>query len=183
MSEELLILHCSPTLAGLKTGNLFTCSYKERADVPAFLRRWNISLRSKGVRLLPLRVKDGKALIYVYRPSLLHSVLRSDEVCSLLTQRGYCTDSCDRCIVRLIERLGECADFPHEIGLFLGYPCEDVRGFIENKAQGAKCAGCWKVYGDADKARKTFARYKKCARIYHQQWAQGKPLSKLTVAR
>ena len=25
LSEELLIFHCSPTMAGLKTGNLFNC--------------------------------------------------------------------------------------------------------------------------------------------------------------
>jgi hypothetical protein len=182
MSEELLILHCSPTLAGLKTGNLFTCSYKERGDVPAFLRSWNISLRSKGVRLLPLRVKDGKALIYVYRPSLLHSVLRSDEVCSLLTQRGYCTDSCEKCVIQLMDRLGESAEFPHEIGLFLGYPPEDVCGFIENRACNCKCVGCWKVYGDEEAARKKFAQYKKCTQIYCDQWAKGKAIERLTVA-
>ena len=26
MSEQLLVQHCSPTLAGLKTGSLFTCA-------------------------------------------------------------------------------------------------------------------------------------------------------------
>ena len=36
---------------------------------------------------------------------------------------------------RLIKRLNEDAEFPHEIGLFPGYPPEDVRGFIENRAE------------------------------------------------
>ena len=41
MSEEMLIQHCSPTLAGLKTGNLFNCRYQSYEEVLCFLRKWN----------------------------------------------------------------------------------------------------------------------------------------------
>ena len=61
MSEEMIVRHCSPTLAGLKTGNLFSCSYLDRGEVLGFLREWNIRLRSKGVRLIPLRLQENKA--------------------------------------------------------------------------------------------------------------------------
>ena len=47
---------------------------------------------------------------------------------------------------------GSCA-FPHEIGLFLGYPFEDVMGFIENKGENYLCSGCWKVYSCEQDAR------------------------------
>ena len=60
MSEEMLIQHCSPTLAGLKTGNLFNCHYQSYAEVLGFLRKWNTALKSKGVRLLPLRFHNGR---------------------------------------------------------------------------------------------------------------------------
>jgi len=33
----------------------------------------------------------------------------------------------------LIERVVRTLGFPHEIGVFLGYPLEDVMGFISNK--------------------------------------------------
>lgn len=62
----------------------------------------------------------------------------------------------------LIGRLRNNADFPHEVGLFLGYPPEDVRGFIENRASGFKLIGCWKVYGDVDAARKKFESFESC---------------------
>ena len=182
MSEEALVKYCSPTLAGLKTGSLFSCDYRSQAELSAFMRYWNITLRSKGVRIIPLRAKDGKALIYVYRPSQLESRLRDDEVRGLLNERGYCSFSCSGCLSQLISRLTHSGEFPHEIGLFLGYPCEDVKGFIDNKAACAKCIGCWKVYGDEKKAQKRFDLFKKCTRIYQQQWADGKPLTKLTVA-
>ncbi len=135
MSEGIIVKYCSPTLAGLKTGSLFSCPYRRRSDVISFLREWNINLKSKGIRLIPLKITDGKALIYVYRPTRLKSDLSSREVCSLLCERGYCVDNCEKCISGLMKRLCENANFPHEIGLFLGYPLEDVKGFIENKAE------------------------------------------------
>ena len=181
MSEEMLVMHCSPTLAGLKTGNLFSCSYRDREEVLGFLRHWNTTLREKGIRLIPLRFKNGKALIYVYRPSKLNKDFRDDGVCQLLAQQGYCTDSCQQCIVRLIHKLRESAEFPHEIWLFLGYPCEDVKGFIENKAARAKCVGCWKVYGDCERAQRTFQKLRKCSEVYRRHWRSGASIDRLTV--
>ena len=32
---------------------------------------------------------------------------------------------------------------PHEVGLFLSYPPEDVKGFIDHRASGFKSAGLW----------------------------------------
>lgn len=72
--------------------------------------------------------------------------------------------------------------FPHEIGVFLGYPIEDVIGFINNKGCNFKCCGYWKVYGDKEKAIKEFARYDKCRMIYTKLWNQGRSILKLTVA-
>jgi len=181
MSEEAVIRHCSPTLAGLKTGNLFNCPYESREKMREAICAWNRRLRSKGIRVLPLRYKDGSALIYMYRPSMLSKDMENSDSGRLLAERGYNLTTCERCIVHLIERLEECDEFPHEIGLFLGYPPEDVCGFIENHACGCKCTGCWKVYGDKEKAEKTFSRYKKCTRIYQDQWAKGKSIERLTV--
>lgn len=41
----------------------------------------------------------------------------------------------------------------------LGYPAEDVQGFIENETKECKCVGCWKVYGDVEQAQKKFEQY------------------------
>ena len=182
MSEEVIVKYCSPTLAGIKTGSLFSCSYDSKNEVYAFLRELNISLRNKGVRFMPLRFKDKKGLIYAYRPSRLLPEVQGKEADELLSRRGYCTQNCGRCLSRLMERLSESDEFPHEIGLFLGYPVEDVKGFIENKAACAKCVGCWKVYGDEKKAIRLFNRYRKCTCVYKKQWYSGKPLIKLAVA-
>lgn len=159
MSEEAVIRHCSPTLAGLKTGNLFSYPYENRETMHSAICTWNKRLRCKGIRVLPLRYKNGSALIYFYRPALLLRDMEDEKTCRILAGYGYNLSTCEKSIVHLIERLSQSDEFPHEIGLFLGYPPEDVWGFIENKACGFKCVGSWKVYGDAEKAQKMFSRY------------------------
>ncbi|MCM1284047.1 MAG: DUF3793 family protein [Muribaculaceae bacterium] len=182
MSEDIIIRHCSPTLAGLKTGNLFSCPFTDEEEMRGSVRHWNRMLVGKGLRVLPLKFGDNRALVYVYRVSSLSRDLKDNAVCRLLKERGYETEVPERCIVQLIRKLEGCREFPHEIGLFLGYPPEDVCGFIENKAKACKLAGCWKVYGNEEKARITFAKYKKCTDVYTAQFARDRSIDRLTVA-
>ena len=66
--------------------------------------------------------------------------------------------------------------------LFLGYPLDDVAGFIEQKGKNYKCCGIWKVYGDEHKSRMTFQKLKKCSEIYQRLFADGRSILQLTVA-
>ena len=100
----------------------------------------------------------------------------------LLRQAGYGDESCERCVARLVCRFRESSEFPHEVGLFLSYPTEDVKGFINHCAGGFKCAGLWKVYGDEEKARSLFEKYRKCTEIYCTLWQSGLKLEQLAVA-
>ena len=61
MSEEAVIRHCSPTLAGLKTGNLFCYQYESREAMRSALCAWNQRLRGKGVKPqhLPITLYHG----------------------------------------------------------------------------------------------------------------------------
>lgn len=181
MSEETILRHCAPTLARIKTANLFTCEVKSREELKEELRKYNKKFVKKGLRILPLRYKDGRALIYVYRPSLLSQDLKHSYARELLSTLGYIPQSAGLSVVRLIKRLNEVEDFPHEIGLFLGYPAEDVKGFIEDGSRNYKCKGYWKVYSDEEKARRLFEKYKHCTSVYAEKWAQGRSLDRLTV--
>lgn len=182
MSEEIFVRHCSPTLAGIKTANLFTCRFENEEEMRKSVRELNGILVKKGIRVLPLRYQDNRALIYAYRPSRLSQDLRRHDAFMLLKKRGYTGKTPECCLVQLVQKLRDGGEFPHEIGLFLGYPAEDVCGFIENKAEGYKCAGEWKVYGNADMAQKLFAKYRKCTEVYCAQFAEGKSMERLTVA-
>ncbi|MPN35997.1 hypothetical protein SDC9_183502 [bioreactor metagenome] len=72
--------------------------------------------------------------------------------------------------------------FPHEIGLFLGYPLHDVVGFIENKGRNFTCSGYWKSYGDPETAQKCYERYRRCVSTYKRRFENGAPISRLVVA-
>ncbi|MDO4418859.1 MAG: DUF3793 family protein [Ruminococcus sp.] len=182
MSDEMILRHCAPTLARIKTANLFTCEVESSESLKEALRRYNKQFVKKGLRIMPLRYKGGRALIYVYRPSFLCEDLKHSYAKKLLGSLGYLPHSTGLSVGRLIKRLDETDGFPHEIGLFLGYPPEDVKGFIENGSRSYKFKGCWKVYSDEERAKKLFEKYKKCTSVYAEKWAQGRSLDKLTVA-
>ena len=140
MSEEYLIRNCAPTLAGIKTGSLFTCPYSSKAEVISSLRGLNQKLLSKGLRVLPLRFSENRALIYLYRPKRLESDLHQAESVRILQSLGYGCAGSEQCLVHLSRKLRAQEDFPHEIGLFLGYPPGDVCGFMAEPAN-ASAAG------------------------------------------
>lgn len=144
-------------------------------------RNLNRKLVPKGLRLLLLRFTEKRALMYLYRPSRLSQDLSHSLADRLLREHGYDTGSCERCLCQLIRRLRTQKEFPHEIGLFLGYPPEDVLGYMEDPFA-CKCVGIWKVYGNEAQARQLFAQFKKCTQVYRDQWTKGKAIERLTVA-
>lgn len=181
--EKSLILHCSPTLASLKPASLFTLEYSKRGELLNALREWNRSLSDKGVALIDLHEKNNRALIYVFRKTHLKNALDLPKSIEFLKTCGYgeCTHGIGSALSTLRAHLNENDEFPHEIGIFLGYPADDVKAFIENKGQNCKCCGCWKVYCNECEAEKTFARYKKCETVYRRLSEQGRSVRQLTV--
>ena len=182
MNEETVVQFGAPTLAGIKTGSLFSCLYDTKSGVYEDVRRLNRVLTPRGLCLLPLRFGEKRVVMYLFRPSGLETDLRCRGARRILRDAGYDDASMGKCMRCLIRRLRESESFPHEIGLFLSYPPEDVRGFIENKAQNFKLVGTWKVYGDVDAARRTFARYQKCTESYCRAYSAGLGLEQLAVA-
>ena len=51
------------------------------------------------------------------------------------------------------------AEFPHELGIFLGYPLADVKGFIEHNGKDFLYQGYWKVYENVEERKKMFSIY------------------------
>ena len=160
----------------------FPCPCEDREALLSDIRKLNRRLSPKGLYLLPIRFLAGQALLYLYRPAELRRDLRDAQASELLRQAGYGDESCARCVAQLIRRFRESGEFPHEVGLFLSYPPEDVRGFIEHRDDGCKCTGLWKVYGDEANAKRLFAQYRKCTQIYCALWQAGSDMERLAVA-
>ena len=176
--EKKLAFHTAPSLLGIKCASLFTLSRSE-FDIGGNARRFNRRAAARGLKIKVLREEcscAGRSLILVYSPKLLAARLSAPENRELLREYGYTDDMpLDECLERLSERT-KCDDFPHEIGIFLGYPVEDVRGFVENGGRNYKLCGCWKVYGSVESARRKFADYDRCREYLCGRLEQGEDL-------
>lgn len=164
---------------GLKTGSMFSARYRSETKVKAELRRLNALLKPKGVIIMPLRFTDSRVLLYVCRMQALKRDLSEPDVGKMLKKLGYPVGSAEHCLLHLMRRMRSCRSFPHEVGLFLGYPPEDVRGFIQNGAKNYKIVGLWKVYGDAERAQKCFDECKKCAEETYARFKSGVDLERI----
>ena len=182
MFEEYLITHCSPTLASLKPASLFLYRFSSGEELYESVAVWDAQFQKKGIRITILRENAETALIYVYRPDAMGHELSRPEILSFLVSTGYQAGTIDQMLEQLRIRLHGSEEFPHEIGLFLSYPPEDVQGFIDHHARDFKLSGLWKVYGDEAYARAAFAKYKKCRDVYVRLWQQGRSVLQLTVA-
>ena len=137
--EKCIIEHCSPTLAGLKPAGLFSCCGLFEEDMLRQVKELNMKLNPKDIVVSVMTRKDGRALIYVYRKSRLKKELQNKETSEFLAKYGYSHLSVEKAVARLKNRLAQSEGFPHEIGVFLGYPLGDVVGFIENGGRNCKC--------------------------------------------
>lgn len=179
MLDRAVVVHASPTLARLKMGSLFNIV---RSDTfSAELESLNEMFSPKGLVLMALRDRGERALMYLYRPSELKRTLECPKIRAFLSSCGYKKFDLESVLAHLRSRLESCDAFPHEIGVFLGYPLTDVIGFIENEGQNCLCCGCWKVYSNACEAQRAFRRFQKCKEVYTRHFASGRPLSQLTV--
>lgn len=159
--SQLLAFHCSPVIMGINTANTITI---KKEDLEMILKL----LVGTEVRTLLLYQNKEKCILFIYREHLLKKHLQGMEEWELLKEYGYQkSNTLEQLLYQLIKRFHEYVQgeksFPHELGAFLGYPMEDIRGFIDNQGRNSKYTGYWKVYGDVQYAKEIFFRYD-CAR-------------------
>ena len=151
MVEKYLIEWCSSTLASLKTASLFNWHYVHDnitlEQVKSSIDEMNEKFKEKGIQIEILREEETWALIYVYRVKKLEEDLKKNEVSKFLRENGYKETCVNYAISLLKKRLMDLKAFPHEIGVFLGYPIEDVIGLLIIKGATLNVAGIGKFTG------------------------------------
>lgn len=177
-AEEMIVQHGAPTLARLKPASLFSCEGNcyQCEDV----LRCSRQLNRTGVCLRTMHFNGKRSLMLVYRAELLREHLEQPEVEEFLRQLGY-GGTLEQHLHHLQKRIHFCGGFPHEIGLFFGYPLEDVIGFMRNHGRNYKLCGYWKVYGDAERARDLFRRFTGCRETLLKCYRNGTKLSRLCL--
>ncbi|HIT31751.1 MAG TPA: DUF3793 family protein [Candidatus Enterenecus stercoripullorum] len=177
--ERTLAYHCAPALAGVKPADLISWRESEAGD-GALLRRYARLLAGRGVRLRVLHRSCGRCLLLIYRPELLRDCLKQPEVADMLGRDGYPKGMESQ--LRLLGRRLAAPEFPHEIGLFLGYPPEDVEGFRREGGRNCKFTGLWKVYGPVEEAVRRFQVFYHCRAHFCQGMDEGNTLIQMLSA-
>ena len=185
--EHVLARHAAPCLAGIKTANLVA--------FPSNDIRWcntyNELLNVQGIFFTPLCVFRNRAQILIYRKDLLHAHCSKPEICDALRSFGYCPESGLKAIItRLKERMEVFSSehvygkriFPHEIGLFLGYPVDDVFQYVRTGGKNCLFCGYWKVYSNPERALQVFHQYTECKERFALQIKRGMTLSEIVRA-
>lgn len=183
--ESVLVEQCAPTLVGLKPASLFRYQPGPSDEGRVPLARWKGALAARGIRVRVLKAcpRTGAWMIYLYREAWITRILCQPEIQDFLRRQGYRPEEgCQGMLTRLSRRLCLEEDYPHEIGVFLGYPLEDVEGFIRHRGRDFTCCGYWKVYGDAAAAQRRFDCYRRCTRICLERLRRGTALTKLIAA-
>lgn len=168
-----LAFHTAPTLLGIKCANLVSLAMDSSVlckESDSFNRRVAV----KGIKSRVLCKCRSRTLLFVYNEKQLKERLSDKEALRILSLCGYPSDcDTDEYIELLSRRIRESEEFPHEIGIFLGYPIEDVEGFIQNKGENFKLCGYWKVYGCPEKAKCIFSNYEKCRKFLYGRVNEG----------
>lgn len=181
--EKALAEQCAPTLAGVKPASLFRVG-GEITSLRRIAKFWDCQLAPQGIRVLILKecAAAGACMVYIYRKAWLDRILSDPENLAFLQSAGYQETETTGFLQELSNRFCLEREYPHEIGVFLGYPLEDVIGFIENHGRNYTCCGHWKCYGDPTAAQACFARYRACTSAYKRMYELGIPVMRLVVA-
>ena len=110
-----------------------------------------------------LAKSECKTTFFLYREERLTAWLMRAENRVLLTEAGYSgiilSDILQTIQMRYEAYVQKGKAFPHEIGVLLGYPAEDVKGFVVNEGKNYLYSGYWKVYGDLSEAKQLFYKF------------------------
>ena len=174
--ERRLIIQNAAVLKGKRISGMLFLNDKELARISMKLHNTNISL-------IILCTCKKRHLVMVYRAKELEEHLRSKEVSDYLREFGYRRDDFISNLIRLHQRMNgfynKMKEFPHEVGVFLGYPICDIKGFLENKGERYLHSGYWKIYGNLEETRKKFLSYDEAREIAIDEFLSGRELESI----
>ena len=168
-----IALQCSLVLSGIKPSNLLIYSNHCEGCISE-------ELKNTGAEYMKLYTGSNDSVSIIFNRKKLEKSLLDEENREFIKQYGYEDFSVNSVIEKLAGRYTEFkegrAEFPHEMGIVLGYPLEDVSGFIENNGKNYLYSGYWKVYKNAEEKIQLFKIYKDIKKYFVEQIENGKQI-------
>jgi hypothetical protein len=169
--ETQLALQCAPVLTGIKLSNLLIIQREDRAAVIKLFKKTVISCHI-------ICEAEDRVTFLLYHKAQLQQYINEAPAKRILHSAGYHMSGLDGILRELTRRYSGYIrynrdTFPHEIGIFLGYPAEDVAGFMENRGKNYLYIGYWKVYGNLPEALRLFEKYRQAKEKVLRMISQG----------
>ncbi len=148
----------APTVRGEKPSSLMTFTRNGRS----LYDLWNTfkmeTAEELKLEFMELNDKKDSVRVLFYKRELLEECINKKECREFLNSMGYRrAATLEECLHELKLRFERIC--PHEIGVFLGIPVEDVAGFISYKGVNSILCRYWKVYHNPDAASMLFESY------------------------
>lgn len=157
--ENFLTVSTSLIIAGVKPAITLTLNKQD----PKIYTSWNkfgkCFLKNISLKYINLKSTTKSDIILIYCENLLTTYLNKNSHLEFLFKLGYSkTFKLSIYLETLKDRYLK-YKCPHELGLFLGIPIEDVNDFMNCSSKNCLLCGYWKVYNNLDKAILTFKKY------------------------
>ena len=161
-----LALEGAEVLAGVKPGNLVNVADRRRPCGRNLHTLWRTHgkplLSVTGLHALELHDRGSSVLLFLYDERRLHELLQQKAVRTILGKCGYSDPSSLAVTLRELQARTGGNTFPHEIGIFLGYPLKDVLAFMGSIRIPYVCQGPWKIYGNPQQSLALASCYREC---------------------
>ncbi|MDD7795465.1 DUF3793 family protein [Clostridium sp. 'White wine YQ'] len=153
-----IMYSAGPTLTKEKAASLLIFS-NDRRNLQKDWERFKDEVKDKlRVKFLELKKDQKSTVVLFYNEEILKKVLREEGNVEFLENFGYKKGmTLKESLSLLKDRYKESC--PHEIGIFLGYPLDDVAHFMEDTKENCKLVGYWKVYSNIEEAKNIFEKY------------------------
>lgn len=179
MLEKLLATHCAPAFAGIKPSNIVSCQKSEIKNIYEQISLLNNQLNQSDIYIEVLCECEKRVLLIVYRGAVLKKHLQNEKNNVFLGQYGYQGAKQLSDYLDILRKRLAYDKFPHEIGVFLGYPLRDIYSFINHRDEGCLLIGEWRVYHNKQEAEKMFCRFKACKNALVKKISEGRTLAQI----
>jgi hypothetical protein len=163
-----LMLECAEVLAGVKPANLISVGNRPQPCGRNLYQLWQshhseLAARLAGLTIKVLQTKEKSLLLLCYNNNHLERHLAHAGIRALLHKAGYAADASKEGLLdELCRRIKNSDSFPHEIGLFIGYPAKDVAAFMGLIKLPFACQCLWKVYGNPKQSLDLAEQFRCC---------------------
>jgi len=184
-----LMVQTSPVLVGVKPAVLMGLCDTERCCGVNFLDLWKKEnpdvIKNLGLSYRELKTTlRGKQILF-FNSDKLQEVLSVRDNAEFLKRFGYFSCASAKDYLDVLEMRFNGQNFPHEIGVFLGYPLKDIKGFIYKGSKPLVATTRWKIFGDPAVSLKLMKLHEQAESIFKQLMEKGKDpmrfLDKLTM--